>query len=62
MRAPSWRRTQAQWSYELLAPVVQRVVVCDRRGEPRRGNKGDQGDADALSELLRRGSLRAIVS
>src|SRR5438132_401588 len=30
---------------------------ADRRGP---GNKGDQVDADALSERLRRGSLRAV--
>jgi len=34
--------------------------VCDRRGAPRQGNKGDQVDADQLSELLRRGALRAV--
>ena len=43
-----------------MAPLVDRVVVCDRRGEPRQGNKGDQVDADQLSELLRRGALRAV--
>ena len=52
--------TQAQWLHELLVPVVDRVIVCDRRGEPRQGNKGDQVDADQLSERLRRGSLRAV--
>ena len=52
--------TQAQWLHELLAPRVDRVVVCDRRGEPRQGNKGDQVDADQLSERLRRGGLRAV--
>lgn len=52
--------TQAQWLHEVLAPVVDRVVVCDRRGQPRAGNKGDQGDADALSELLRRGGLKPV--
>jgi len=52
--------TQAQWLHELLTPLVHRVVVCDRRGEVRQGNKGDQGDADQLSELLRRGSVRAV--
>ncbi len=52
--------TQAQWLYELLAPLVDRVVVCDRRGAPRQGNKGDQVDADQLSELLRCGALRAV--
>ena len=52
--------TQAQWLHDLLVPLVDRVVVCDRRGQPRQGNKGDQVDADQLSQLLRRGSLRAV--
>src|SRR5439155_5106290 len=38
--------TQAQWLHDLLAPLVDRVVVCDRRGAPRQGNKADQVDAD----------------
>ena len=25
--------TQAQWLHDLLLPVVQRVVVCDRHGD-----------------------------
>src|SRR5260370_7481533 len=52
--------TQAQWLHELVAPLVDRVVVCDQRGRSRHSNKGDQVDADQLSELLRRGSLRAV--
>src|SRR5690606_13651297 len=52
--------TQAQWLHDLLVPVVDRVLVCDRRGAPKQGNKGDQVDADQLSELLRRGGLRAV--
>src|SRR5260370_33998342 len=52
--------TQAQWLHELVTPLVDRVVVCDQRGRARHGNKGDQVDADQLSELLRRGSLRAV--
>jgi transposase len=52
--------TQAQWLHELLAPRVDRLVVCDRRGEPRQGNKGDFVDADQLSERLRRGGLRSV--
>src|SRR2546428_2866183 len=52
--------TQAQWLHDLLAPLVDRVVVCDRRGAPRQGNKADQVDADQLSEQLRRGGLRAV--
>src|SRR5512146_2084115 len=45
--------TQAQWLYDLLEPVVHRVIVCNRRGEASQGNKADQTDADELSELLR---------
>ena len=52
--------TQAQWLHDLLTPLVDRVVVCDRRGESKGGNKADQPDADELSELLRRGALRAV--
>ncbi len=52
--------TQAQWVHDLLVPLVDRVVVCDRRGEPRAGNKADQVDADQLSDQLRRGNLRAV--
>ena len=52
--------TQAQWLHELLAPRVNRVVVCNRRGQSRHGNKADQGDADQLSEQLRCGGLRPV--
>ena len=52
--------TQAQWLHDVLVPVVDQVLVTDRRGTPQQGNKGDQTDADQLSELLRRGALRAV--
>ena len=52
--------TQAQWLHDLLAPVVDRVIVCDRRGESKHGNKADQPDADELADLLRCGRLRAV--
>lgn len=52
--------TQAQWLYDVLRPVVDQVVVCDLRGERRRGNKGDQQDADRLSARLQRGDLRVV--
>ncbi len=52
--------TQAQWLHDLLVPLVQRVVVCDRHGEKRRGNKGDRVDADQLAVRLWRGELRAV--
>ena len=52
--------TQAHWLHELLTPLVDRVIVCDRRGEQRRGNKADQIDADQLSRLLRSGDVRPV--
>jgi transposase len=52
--------TQSQWVYELVAPFADRVVVCDPRQVARQGNKGDQVDADRLSELLRLGGLRPV--
>jgi transposase len=52
--------TQAQWLHDLLVPVVDRVVVCNRRGQTQQGNKGDHVDAAELADLLRRGSLRAV--
>ena len=52
--------TQAQWLYDLLAPLVASVIVCDRRGERRRGNKGDERDADHLSRRLLMGDLRPV--
>jgi transposase len=52
--------TQAQWLHDLLVPVVDRVLVCDRRGTSAQGHKSDQRDADALSNDLRRGTLRAV--
>jgi len=36
------------------------VLVCDRRGHPQRGSKGDWHDAEQLAEQLRRGDLRAV--
>ncbi len=54
--------TQAQWLHDLLTPLVARVIVCDRRGEARQGNKGDQRDADGLSEQLWVGCGRSITA
>lgn len=52
--------TQAQWLHDLLTPLVDRVVVCNRRGQSTQGNKADHLDADALSELLRQGALQPV--
>lgn len=52
--------TQAQWLYELLVPLVARVVVCNRRETRRQGNKNDWQDAAELADLLRRDALRPV--
>lgn len=52
--------TQAQWLHDLLVPVVDRVLVCNRRGQTQQGNKGDHADAAQLADLLRHGALRAV--
>jgi hypothetical protein len=52
-----WRSRRAlklSGLHDLLVPVVDRVIVCDRRGEATLNTKADQADADHLSELLRR--------
>jgi transposase len=51
--------TQAQWLHDLVSPLVDRVVVCDLRGE-HRGNKADRLDADKLSQRLLTGDLRPV--
>ncbi|HEX2092432.1 MAG TPA: transposase [Longimicrobiaceae bacterium] len=52
--------TQAQWLHDLLSPRVARVVVCNRRGAAKQGNKGDRVDAGELADRLRAGRLRAV--
>lgn len=52
--------TQAQWLHDVLVRVVDRVLVCDRRGRSAQDRKSDQHDADELSDLLRCGKLRAV--
>ena len=52
--------TQAHWLYTLLVPLVERVVVCNRRDARRHGNKNDWQDAAELADLLRRDAVRPI--
>jgi transposase len=52
--------TQADWLFLLLTPRVDRAIVCNRRGKPAQGNKGDTVDADQLSHQLRVGNLRPV--
>ena len=54
--------TQAQWLYELVAPKVSKMVVCDPRQLPtRKGtNKNDRVDARKLARWLRSGELQPV--
>jgi transposase len=54
--------TQAQWLYDLLRPLVTKVIVCDPRKNKlvNDGSKSDRIDATKLAELLRLGYLKAV--
>jgi transposase len=52
--------TQAAWLYDLIAPHVASVTVCNARKIVRQGNKTDKVDAKLLAELLRTGTLKPI--
>jgi len=52
--------TQAQWLHDLLVPVVERVIVCNRRDVRRQGTKSDWHDAEELADLLRRDAVRPV--
>jgi transposase len=52
--------TQAQWLYDLLQPLADRVVVCNVRGRSETTNKSDRIDADWLSERLRLNALKSV--
>jgi transposase len=52
--------TQAQWLYELLRPISERVIVCDPRKIATKGNKDDQRDAERICELLRLNALKPV--
>ena len=54
--------TYAAWLYDLLAPQVARLVVCDPRHNAllQAGCKNDPIDAHKLAELLRLNALRPV--
>lgn len=53
---------QAAWLYELIAPLVAEVVVCNPRENKllKAGNKSDQIDIGKLGRLLRLGELKPV--
>jgi transposase len=54
--------TYAAWLYDLLAPHVSRLVVCDPRRNAllKSGSKNDPVDAHKLADLLRLNALRPV--
>ena len=52
--------TQAQWLYELLCPIAERVIVCDPRKIIIKGKKDDRTDAERIADLLRLDALTAV--
>jgi transposase len=54
--------TQAAWLYDILRPLVAKVVVCDPRKNTLllAGNKGDRVDAQKLAQLLRADLLTSV--
>jgi len=54
--------TQAAWLYDILQPLVAKVVVCDPRKNTLllAGNKGDRVDAQKLAQLLRADLLMPV--
>jgi len=53
---------QAAWLYELIAPLVAEVVVCNPRENKllKAGNKSDHIDVGKLGRLLRLGELKPV--
>jgi transposase len=52
--------TQAQWLYEVVSPLVERVVVCNAREAQQGENKSDRIDARALADKLRLNGLKPV--
>src|SRR5258708_4573206 len=52
--------TQAQWLYEVVSPLVERVIVCNPRETRQWENKSDSIDARGLADKLRLNALKAV--
>ena len=52
--------TQAQWLYEIVVPLVDRVVVCNPRESRDGENKSDQIDTWRLADRLRLNMLKPV--
>jgi transposase len=66
MSGPVWltfeEGTMAAWLYEIVEPLVEKVIVCNPRRNRllKSGSKSDKIDAEKLAELLRLGALKPV--
>jgi transposase len=52
--------TYANWLFDVIAPHVAKLIVCDPRKIGREGSKTDRLDAKKLADRLREGSLKPV--
>jgi transposase len=52
--------TQAQWLYEIVSPLAERVIVCNPRERRQGENKSDSIDAHGLADKLRLNALKPV--
>lgn len=52
--------TQAQWLYEVLSPLAERVVACNPRDSRQGENKSDKIDARGLADKLRLNAIKPV--
>ena len=50
----------AQWLYDLITPLVEKVIVCNARKHQHKGNKSDDRDAEDLANRLRMNDLSPV--
>jgi transposase len=50
----------AAWLYDIVEPLVKRVVVCNPKHHRMEGSRNDSIDARRLAELLRIGALKGV--
>jgi transposase len=52
--------TYANWLYDVIQPLVAKLIVCDPRKNKLDGNKTDKMDARRLADLLRMNALKPV--
>jgi transposase len=50
----------AAWLYDIVEPLVKRVVVCNPKHNRIKGSRNDRIDAEKLADLLRYNAVKAV--